>query len=374
MNNSTPKSLSAIEMRPGNSNIVHHVLFSWDTSGVARQNDAATPEYGYTNFGGFGVQNAEARQLPSYAPGAKPKRYPDGTGQTLPANADLLMQVHYAPTTVDAYDSSTINLFFNPTIAPRQVIQYIMLPQHLTNGPFVIDSGQVKRFHGQLTVPFPASLISIGPHMHLLGKDWEVFAIQPNGDTINLVKVPSWDFHWQGTYNFRSFIKLPAGTVVHAYATYDNTINNPNQPLTHPRQVTWGENTTDEMYYLSFWFTPYVPGDENVVFPDDTLRLGAPIIVGAHEYHMPTSKLYPVYPNPAGDFINVGFALAESMQLSLDIVDIQGQIVQTIEDNTGYMVGNYLKNVPIAQLSNGMYAVRIRGRGFSQTQKFMLNR
>jgi hypothetical protein len=42
------KELVALEMRPGNTKIVHHTLFWADNTGAARAEDAKTPEYGYT--------------------------------------------------------------------------------------------------------------------------------------------------------------------------------------------------------------------------------------------------------------------------------------------------------------------------------------
>ena len=54
-------------------------------------------------------------QLPTYVPGAKPNVYTNGMAQRIFAGSDLVMQVHYAPTSVDEPDSSTVNLFFDYT-------------------------------------------------------------------------------------------------------------------------------------------------------------------------------------------------------------------------------------------------------------------
>jgi len=42
-----------IEVLPGNSEIVHHVLVYQDTSSVPDSLDALTPELGYEGIGGF---------------------------------------------------------------------------------------------------------------------------------------------------------------------------------------------------------------------------------------------------------------------------------------------------------------------------------
>ncbi len=369
------RDISAIEMRPGNGNIVHHALFSWDTTGQARQNDANTPEYGYTDFAGFGVSGADARQFPSYAPGQKARRYPPNFGQRLPAGADLLMQIHYAPTSVDAYDSSTVNLFFTPAPATRQVQQYVMLPNTLTNGPFVIPADSLVTFHGQFTVPFNASLINIGPHGHLICKSWEVFAIKPNGDTIQLIKIPNWDFHWQGNYSFPSLVRLQMGTVIHARGTYDNRASNPNNPHNPPQTITWGEGTTDEMFYISFFFALYQNGDENIVLPNDTLQLGPPLISAATEFDMPTNKFYPLYPNPTdGTRLSAAFTTTRpSSQLRFEIIDLMGRSI--LLDNATYTAGAHLRDFTLpTSLSAGLYWLRISGEGFWEQRPFTLTR
>jgi hypothetical protein len=247
----TEKKLVALEIRPGNSRVVHHALVWQDTTGLAAASDAATPEYGYSGGGGSGNFG---EQLPGYAPGQKPILYSNGMAQTLHAGADLVLQMHYAPSPVDETDSTTINLFFADGPAPREVVSYVMTPQGntLTNGPFVILPNEVKTFHGSFTVPVKASLLGIAPHCHLLGKDWTVYAVTPANDTLNLISIPDWDFNWQSIYYFKSPLVIPAGSVLHAYGTYDNTTNNPFNPSNPPVTVTWGEGTNDEMFYLPF--------------------------------------------------------------------------------------------------------------------------
>jgi hypothetical protein len=68
------KELVALEMRPGNTKIVHHTLFWADNTGAARAEDAKTPEYGYTGGGckcSKGVSNCRDTFLdksPTYIP------------------------------------------------------------------------------------------------------------------------------------------------------------------------------------------------------------------------------------------------------------------------------------------------------------------
>ena len=362
------KDLAAIELRPGNPTIVHHALFTYDTSGVAAANAAADPIYGYDGFGGFGVPGTFDRQFPAYVPGQKPRFYPEGIGQRIPADADLLVQMHYAPSPIDQTDSSTINLFFLEEPAQRYVQSHVMLPFFgtLQNGPFILAPEEIKTFHGIWEVEDYISLLGLGPHMHLLGKDWTVMAIRPTGDTINLVQIEDWDFNWQGGYFFDRFITLEPGSEIHAYATYDNTSSNPSNPNNPPAWVSWGEGTTDEMYYLPIMYVPYAFGDEDIVFTDD------PILSTAEEnLRWPEQKMYPVFPNPGQTSTVLGFELQEGQPLSIQLFDIEGNLVRTIQEESFFMPGLHQMEISLKDLSEGIYIVRIEGAYWHDYQKLI---
>ena len=93
------------------------------------------------------------------------------------------------------------------------------------------------------------------------------FAIQSNGDSIPLIKINQWDFRWQYFYTFKKMQKIPAGSTIFVYGTYDNTKNNPLNPFNPPRVVAEREGsmrTTDEMFQFIITYLPYQNGDENV--------------------------------------------------------------------------------------------------------------
>ncbi len=365
------KDIDAIELRAGNPKIVHHALFTYDNSGEAQQLDSNDPDYGYDGFGGFGIDGVFDKQFPGYVPGQKPRRFPQGLGQKLPANSDLLIQMHYAPVPIAQTDSSSVNIFFKNEPVERYVQNYVMLPfaSTLTNGPFVIFPNAVKTFHGVYKVPFKASLISISPHMHLLGRDWTVYSISPSGDTTNLINIEDWDFNWQGNYNFKKFIVVEAGSEIHAYATYDNTSNNPLNPNDPPELVSWGEKTTDEMYYLPFSYVPYRSGDENIVFDDGTTSVDGEI-----ELIHPENKLYPIYPNPSGGEITIGFLLAKADHITVNLVDISGKILKQIISNQWHTAGTHQMEVQAGNLPTGTYFINVIGSQFSKSETFNITR
>ena len=83
-------------------------------------------------------------------------------------------------------------------------------------------------------------------------------------------------------------VRIPAGYVVEAYATYDNTTNNQFNPNTPPQDMVWGDFTTEEMYVLFLQGVPYEEGDEDIVLsaPDPNT-----MVVYQHD------NLFPAWPN-----------------------------------------------------------------------------
>ena len=142
---------------------------------------------------------------------------------------------------------------------------------------FKLPPDKVSRFHGIWNVDEDISLISIYPHCHLLGKSWEIYAIDPEGNRENLLKINSWDFNWQGDYPLPKYVKIDKGSTIHAIATYDNTADNPLNPSVPPKASGWGGKTTDEMYLLGFNYVDYREGDENISLSHDDPKASEPL-------------------------------------------------------------------------------------------------
>ena len=118
-NFSEDKYLKSIEIMPGNYAAVHHVLINID-EGACAAIDASTPEYGYECESGFCT--GEVPQLSAgYTPGMVPPLWNNDIGMLLPAGADISIQMHYAPSSIDQYDQSSVNLFFKEQPVLREV-------------------------------------------------------------------------------------------------------------------------------------------------------------------------------------------------------------------------------------------------------------
>ncbi len=320
--------ITGIEIIPGNRSVVHHVLAYQDTTGQALANDANDPGPGYTAFGGIGVFGAKL--LGGWVPGSRPQFYPEGMGVWLPQNTAIVLQIHYPAGSGGQVDSTKINLRLAE--GPMRQVYNSPILNHvtsLTDGPLVIPANQMKTFHAKYTSLQPASLLGISPHAHLICSSMKAFAVTVQGDTIPLVDIPEWDFHWQGQYVFQKLIKMPALTTVHGIATYDNTENNEDNPSSPPQTVSVGEATTDEMMIFYFTFLGYQPGDEDFVIDTSSHR--------PHYLDCETNTVLPareadgqvldfqLFPNPAGDYFTIEKSFPGAARLRLS--DFSGRVV-----------------------------------------------
>lgn len=363
IDNPTDRYITGLEVIPGNTSMVHHVLVFQDTSGQAQVLDDADIEPGYTNFGGIGVDNAKLVGI--WAPGADPFFTPAGMGIKLMANADIVIQVHYPATSTSEVDSTRINIQLSPggfvrDLAIDPVLDHVYA---ITDGPLVIAPNEVRTFHAQYTATFPATITSVGPHSHLLGRRMKAYAVRPGNDTVPLIGIPDWDFRWQGMYSFRQPIYLPTNTVIHGEATYDNTVNNPDNPNSPPDWVWLGESTTNEMMLFYFGWTFGLPSDENIIVDNSVHQTHhqncvVDFNIGMNESGVNAS--FTVWPVPAYDAITVN---CDRPGAEVRLQDISGRIAlhERIIDRT--------QRIDVAGLARGTYVLELAGPGDRAPQR-----
>ncbi|MGC4044072.1 MAG: redoxin domain-containing protein [Armatimonas sp.] len=243
--------ISAIDFKPDNPAIVHHMIAYVDVDGstVARREGKDGQPGWEVSGGGSGVQKDDWAE--GWAPGMNPRRQPDGVAIKIPKGAKLVLQIHYHKSGKPETDNSAIGLYWakGPVTSVRKVMPI--------GNPFILlqpnKDGQEVR--ANMTVPVNVTLREILPHMHMLGKTMKVWATLPDGTEKKLVYIQNWDFNWQMAYRYTEPIKLPRGTKLSLVATYDNTTKNPNQPSNPPKLVTFGEQTTDEMCFAFLAFS-----------------------------------------------------------------------------------------------------------------------
>ncbi|MBS3913690.1 MAG: hypothetical protein KG003_04275 [Bacteroidetes bacterium] len=279
----------AVEFIAGEPDLVHHfnghlLLFAPDAKKNLWEGDLKTEisagEY-EKDFEKLKLLNDDGTKpfrihsAVNYLPGVFGTSYPDGIG-TFRISSNFIFvgnDLHYGPSDRKVWDKSRINLFFTSK-APERATSEIMLG---TNGvskiepPLKIPAGKISKHITRFKVENDISVLTVNPHLHMLGKSFLAYAIKPNGDTIPLIRIPEWDFRWQYFYTFQHMVPIPRGSEIIAEAVFDNTTSNPNNPNKPPKEV--GERlefggasmrATDEMFQFIITYTDYRRGDDSV--------------------------------------------------------------------------------------------------------------
>ena len=285
------KYVRAMEFLPNENNLVHHMngrLLNYESDKKAsitqgqRILNLEVEETAYVRqFNALRLTNDDGTRPPqinsavNYLPGVQAQLYPEGIGGFTMNKKSILIadDIHYGPIPQDKWDHSRVNIFFSDA-PPKRPINEVMLG---TNGaskiipPLVIPPGKITKHASFLKIPEDISILTINPHMHLLGTSFKAYALTPAQDTIRLIQIPRWDFRWQYFYTFPKMLKIPAGSVIYVEAEYDNTAENQNNPYNPPQEIRErldnggaGMRTTDEMLQFIITWLPYQVGDEHV--------------------------------------------------------------------------------------------------------------
>ena len=282
--------IKRIEFIPNNKQIVHHVnahLITYnngDKKDIFQGKNIVNTEI-YSDIEAFkkldilnddGTYPLLTPSVSNYLPGSESIQYPKGIGELKAKQKNIILvnDFHYAPSPYPEKDSSYFNIYFSPT-PPERIIQETQLGTFgisEIHPPLFIPANKIKTFTTKARITNDISLLTINPHMHLLGKSFLAYAVTLQNDTIPLIKIDDWNFRWQYFYTFKKILKIPAGSEIIVKAVYDNTINNPDNPFSPPKDVQERKNlngkgsmkTSDEMLQFIINYLPYKNGDEHI--------------------------------------------------------------------------------------------------------------
>lgn len=235
------------EVRPGNRAVTHHVIAFLRSPGSKWFADHERGVPFIPKKGGNGEGGGAAELLVGYAPGLPAAILEPGQARLVKAGSDIILQLHYTANGKVATDLSKVGLVFAKE-PPKQRVMTI----NAMNTRFAIPpQAENHPVESQLTLHAETQLVSMMPHMHLRGKDFEYRAVYPTGEKETLLRVPKYDFNWQLYYYVDGVKTLPKGTRIECTAHYDNSANNPANP--DPKaEVKWGDQSWEEM--MIGWF------------------------------------------------------------------------------------------------------------------------
>ncbi len=272
------KWVQAFEVRPGNRAVVHHVIVYTRPPESARpqrspQNERR-PAPLFTFADGMDIPAGQTggpelpadqqkplgpndRPMPmlgpsigAYVPGTASRVYRPDTATRLVAGSTLIFQMHYSTRGTATTDRTSIGFTFAKD-RPKTELRSMAL----INGALHIPAGAPDhRVDAEMTINRDVTLWGMLPHTHVRGKRWSYSVVFPDGREEQILSVPNYDFEWQTDYIFKTPLKLPKGTKLHAIAWYDNSRANKSNP--DPTQdVWWGDQTWEEMMFTGLTFS-----------------------------------------------------------------------------------------------------------------------
>lgn len=240
--------------------------------------------------------------LYGWSPGHGADSEPDGYGVSVPAGSLIVLQVHYnslagkSPVTAtfstwsEAQATSTRTPLYPrqyvaapdlPCVAPYNNVKKYPLCDHAASlndlakrfgasaksftqliegfcnrGQFPTSSSASNATSATCSyrVPDTVTIHSVWPHMHLLGKTFNLVVCHQDptcapANTQTLTVVGSYNFDLQVGYPINPPVVVTPGDYVKVTCTYDPHLRklNPQTKNLAPRYVTWGDGSSDEM-------------------------------------------------------------------------------------------------------------------------------
>ncbi len=264
------KWLQAMEVRPGNRAVVHHVIVSMRPPKPERRPSAfrAAPGMGIPpgQSGGESEREGEPGRprgqslfpapqrlgpaIGGFTPGYSSLKFDLGSAMLIRAGASFVVQMHYTTNGTPQTDRTKLGLFF-----AKEPPKIEMRMGTLVNGKLDIPPGAADySIAAETTTTADVTLRQVLPHTHLRGKSWEYTVTYPDGRSEVILSVPKYDFNWQTDYVFAEPLKLPKGTKIRAVAHYDNSAANRSNP--DPKvNVKWGDQTWEEMMFTALVYS-----------------------------------------------------------------------------------------------------------------------
>jgi len=239
--------IRGLEIRPGNRKVVHHANIHVVTPVGAGPVDWSSVPEDMEAPGNQPGKLSGFRQVGIHVglPGRFSFETPAGSAVLIPKGSRLRINIHYAPAKTPETDLTELGLYFAQGRVEKEWrdLHCRLLDMRIPAGA---SNYQIE---GTQKVKSPITVYQVGAHMHLRGKAYRIDAEFPDGRRQELLNVGRFSFNWQLMYVLAEPVHLPAGTVLHYLATYDNSAANPFvlQYDTPDRLVTYGERTVDEM-------------------------------------------------------------------------------------------------------------------------------
>jgi len=238
--------VTSMEMRPGsNPAVTHHYCIIV----VPHQENA---KYGVFSDSGMTGKQAEAGDAPfegCYEKGQEEFDYrPENAGRLIPANSDLVFQMHYAPNGQEAVDQPQVGFTIAKAVPPNRYVFFnVGGGTQLNIAP---NEANYKSPGQEAELLQDVKIVWLQAHAHMRAKEFTFKIYYPDGRSETALHV-SWNPYWQTIYYPAQPIIAPKGTRLYVDGIYDNSANNPFNP-DPSAPVKFGDQYTDEMLFPTY--------------------------------------------------------------------------------------------------------------------------
>jgi len=285
-----PVYLTGYEFLPDMTEQVHHgIIYLTDSSasGQIERRNYEDGRIGWSCYSGTGINTNDEEFVGTWTPGTLPVLYPEGTGYWIEPDDIFIVQIHYNLLIDSQPDQTSIHLQYAdgnndfqrlltlelqapveipcPTgvtgeqcdrdVAIQRAAELynesVRRPDALlrfcgqTIADYADNTGENATTYCDFDVPTELTVLGVFGHMHELGAQFHLELNPDTDDSVMMLDIPFWDFHWQDRYQLIDPLIVQRGDTVRMTCTWDNTLSE------NPRYVVWGEGTEDEMCFAT---------------------------------------------------------------------------------------------------------------------------
>ncbi|MDR1990987.1 MAG: tetratricopeptide repeat protein [Acidobacteriaceae bacterium] len=232
----------AVEFQPGNARVVHHANIRIDRTRTSRRFDDADPAPGYEGLIAHSATYPDGHFL-GWTPGQVAPLLPKGLAWRLEPDTDLVVELHMQPSGKEETVQPTIGLYFGADPPERTPVMLRLGRQSID-----IPPGEAHySISDSYVLPVDVEVQAVQPHAHQRAREVTAIATLPDGSIRPLIHIADWDFRWQHVFRYQRPFTLPRGTRLSMTYVYDNSADNPRNPVIPPVRVYWGQRSGDEM-------------------------------------------------------------------------------------------------------------------------------
>jgi hypothetical protein len=248
------KWVQAIELLPGNTSVLHHVVTYLGPFGISDEDEESNAGVFRTIYLNESAKRpigmAEAPSVGAvWVAGSPPTLFPEGMGHPLDEDQLISLNMHYHPSGAPGKDRSKLGLYFGEGEMRKEITTAFAADPGLLIPAGAADHRETATY----LFSQDSRILSLLPHMHQRGRSMKYTLARPDGSREVLLDVPEYDYDWQNIYRFAEPVPVEAGSLLEVEAAWNNSAGNAANP-DPGLDVRWGDGTSNEMLVAFFDF------------------------------------------------------------------------------------------------------------------------